>query len=303
MSHTLELLQENVNILRHASYIEKETRGYSQDEKYIVHSLNEKYLLRVGALNDYEKKKAEFQILKKLQSINVKCPEPIEFGKHTESGICYNIYSFIDGRDGKEVLHELTSKEQYKFGAEAGAQLSRMHSLKAPLTLESWYERAMAKHYRYLEAYKTCDIHIKSDNKIIDFIEKNKSLLKERPNYFQHDDFHLGNIIVHNNKYAGAIDFESIDWGDPIHDFVKVALFQRELSVSFSIGQIKGYFIEGVPEKFWILYSIYNAMVIFSSVVWTLRFSPDQLEEMMERIHNILEDHKDFEKLKPSWFD
>ncbi|MCZ3365579.1 MULTISPECIES: aminoglycoside phosphotransferase family protein [Methanobacterium] len=42
------------------------------------------------------------------------------------------------------------------------------------------------------------------------------SLTKERPNIFQHDDFHAGNIIINNNKeLTGIIDFNRYDWGDP----------------------------------------------------------------------------------------
>ncbi|MGM0835716.1 MAG: aminoglycoside phosphotransferase family protein [Bacillota bacterium] len=167
----------------------------------------------------------------------------------------------------------------------------------------SLWGRAMEKHNRYLDAYKSCGTKIKNDDKIINFIEENKHLLKKRPNQFQHDDFHLGNIIVKNNKYAGVIAFDNFDWGDPLHDFVKVALFQRELSVPFSIGQIKGYFNNDVPEDFWMLYSIYAAMVIFSSVVWSLRFVPDQINEMIERLHNILEDHKEFELIMPNRYE
>lgn len=63
-----------------------------------------------------------------------------------------------------------------------------------------------------------------------------------RPNRFQHDDFHPSNILVQSNSYAGTIDFNRYDWGDPFHDFFKIAYFSREISIPFSIGQIDGYF-------------------------------------------------------------
>lgn len=303
MKNVLQILQDKVAFLQNVIRIEKLDKGYSPDEKYIVYFDDKKYLLRIGDINGYEKKKTEFQILKRMRKYNIQSPQPIDIGPLYELNSCYIIYSYIDGVDVKDVLHNLTEKEQYKIGTEAGRQLSCMHLLEASPTLKSWYERAMAKHYRYLEAYKSCGIKIENDDKILDFIEKNKHLLKERPNQFQHDDFHLENIIVNNKKYAGVIDFNNFDFGDPLHDFVKVALFQRELSVPFSIGQIEGYFNEKVPEAFWMLYSIYTAMVVFSSVVWSLRFAPDQLDEMIDRIYNILEDHKCFELLKPVWFE
>lgn len=106
-----------------------------------------------------------------------------------------------------------------------------------------------------------------------------------------------------NKQYVGVIDFDNFDWGDPFHDFVKVALFQREMSIPFSIGQIKGYFNGEIPMEFWRLYSIYAGMVVFSSVVWSLRFSPGQLNEMISRLYILLEDHQYFDILMPKWFE
>lgn len=73
-------------------------------------------------------------------------------------------------------------------------------------------------------------IKIDNDDKVINYIESNAHYLKDRPNQFQHDDFHLENIILKDKKYAGVIDFNNYDWGDPFHDFVKVSLFSRETS-------------------------------------------------------------------------
>ncbi|MCM3736796.1 aminoglycoside phosphotransferase family protein [Bacillus cytotoxicus] len=303
MENIPQILQEKIGFLQCANRIEKISKGYSPDEKYVVYSDDEKFLLRIGDLEGYERKKNEFQILQRMQGYDVKSPEPIEIGIIDELNSCYTIYSFIEGVDAKEALTVLTDQEQYKIGIEAGEQLSRMYLLEAPVHIKSWYEQAMQKHYRYLDAYKESGIKIENDQKVINFIEKNKYLLKERPNRFQHDDFHLQNIIVNNNRYAGVIDFNNFDWGDPIHDFVKIALFQRNESIPFSIGQIQGYFNYNVPEDFWMLYSIYAGMVIFSSVMWSLRFAPHQLDEMIGRLHNILEDHKGFEVVKPLWYE
>ncbi len=302
MNAIIQVLQDRVNLLQNNTKIEELPKGYSPDKKYVVYVDNKKLLLRVGDIESYNKKKTEFQILRDMQSLRVQSPLPIDIGVIEEFNSCYNIFSFIDGIDAKDIIRTLSEEEQYNIGMEAGKQLSRMHLYEASSTINNWYERAMRKHYRYLNAYKDCGIKIKNDEKIIDFIENNKQYIKKRPNRLQHDDFHLGNIIVKDNKFAGVIDFNNFDWGDPIHDFVKVALFQREISIPFSIGQIMGYFDKKVPEDFWMLYSIYAGMVIFSSVVWALRFVPEEIEEMIDRLYVLLEDHKNFETLKPAWY-
>lgn len=303
MDDIIITLQDRVKFLQNATKIEKLSKGYSPDKKYVVYVDDNKFLLRVYEMVGHEKKKAEFQILNKMKQFNVQSSQPIDIGIIEALNAGYNIYSYIDGIDAKEAIHTLNEEEQYKIGMEAGIQLSRMHLYEAPSTVKTWYDRAMDKHYRYLNAYKSCGIKIKNDEKIIDFIEKNKHHVKNRSNHFQHDDYHLENIIVKDKQYAGVIDFNNFDWGDPLHDFVKVALFQRELSVPFSIGQIEGYFDNNVPDDFWLHYSIYVGMVIFSSVVWSLRFAPEQLDEMITRLYIVLEDHKDFEILKPTWYE
>ncbi|TKH01891.1 aminoglycoside phosphotransferase family protein [Peribacillus simplex] len=302
MDDIIKTLQYRVKFLQNATKIEKLSKGYSPDKKYVVYVDDNKFLLRVYDMLGYEKKKTEFQILNKMKQFNVQSSQPIDIGIIEALNAGYNIYSYIDGIDAKEAIHTLKVEEQYKIGMEAGIQLSRMHLYEAPSTVKNWYDRAMDKHYRYLNAYKSCGIKIKNDEKIIDFIEKNKHHVKNRSNHFQHDDFHLENIILKDKQYVGVIDFNNFDWGDPYHDFVKVALFQRELSVPFSIGQIEGYFGGSVPEDFWMLYSIYTGMVIFSSVVWSLRFAPDYLDAMITRLYVVLEDHKNFELLKPTWY-
>ena len=44
-------------------------------------------------------------------------------------------------------------------------------------------------------------------------------------------------------------------------------------------------------------------MTVFSSVVWCLRAAPHMLDDTLERLTIVLEDHKDFELSKPIWFD
>lgn len=263
----------------------------------------EKYLLRTASIDKFNRKKSEFEIYFEMLKLRVNAPRPIEVGKIEDLGICYYLLSYIEGEDARDVLPQLTRHQQYQIGLEAGKDQASMNTLKAPSCVAPWYERIMKKHKLYLEAYKTCKVKIKNDAKIVDFIEKNVKYIKERPNQFQHDDFHVGNIIVNNEKYAGVIDFDRCDWGDPYFEFLKVAVFSKEVSIPFSIGQLNGYFEKEIPKDFWLVYSIYTAMTIFSSVVWAQKVTPEKLDEMVERLYKVLEDHKDFDQIVPSWYE
>jgi len=295
--------QSNIQIVKDAANIEEISKGFSPDKKYIItNANNEKYLFRTGDIKEYERKKIEFQILNEMVKRNVQAQRPIEIGILEEEGVCYSIFSYLEGEDAKKLLPTYSPKEQYDIGIEAGKDLAKMHTYEAPNNILPWYERAMKKHSKYVEAYKTCGINIKNDDKIIKFIEENEIYLKSRPNRFQHDDFHLENIIVRDGKYVGVVDFNGYDWGDPIHDFVKIALFARDISIPYSIGQIEGYFNGRIPEEFWNLYAVYVGMTVFSSVVWTLLAAPHMLDDMLERLTIVLEDHNNFELSKPIWF-
>ncbi|MBL8028376.1 MAG: phosphotransferase, partial [Fibrobacteres bacterium] len=126
--------------------------------------------------------------------------------------------------------------------------------------------------------------------------------LEEVESIFQHDDFHAGNIIMKDGKYVGVIDFNRMDWGDYVQDFVKMGWFSRSVNKSFAVGQLKGYFTDGIPEEFWNRYSLYMAVSIISTIAWHKKFFPHLMNEIIPIIHMVLDDHENFNFLKPNWF-
>lgn len=299
----IEQLREKIPSLQASTKIVVIHKGFSNDVKYVVHfEHGKKYLLRTATIDQYPRKKEEFEILCKLGSHDVQTPNPIDIGAIPDLGLCYYILSYIEGEDARDFLPSYSSSVQYEIGFNAGKDLKKINSIQAPASIGPWYERKMIKFKNYFEAYRTCGITFSGDNKVIEFIEKNERALMNRPNHFLHDDFHVGNLIVNDGKYAGVIDFNRFDWGDPYFEFHKVGLFSKEVSIPFSIGQIRGYFINEIPNHFWQLYSVYLGMEFFSAVVWTNKVAPEKLAEMLERLEHILEDHKGFELTKPIWF-
>ncbi len=299
----IEKIRKRIPLLQDCVKIEVITKGFSSDVKYIVHNSNEeKYLLRTANMTQFSRKKEEYAILAELYKEKVNSPKPIEIGRLTDLEICYYLLSYIEGEDARDLLPLHNHEVQFEIGRKAGEDLRKINCIHAPSTIAPWYERKVNKYRDYLETYKICGIEIKGDQKVVEFIERNINALKNRPNRFLHDDFHVGNLIVHDAKYAGVIDFNRFDWGDPYLEFLKIGLFSREISVPFSNGQIHGYFKNNIPDNFWQLYSLYLAMELFSAVVWTQKVVPEKLVEMLERIEMILEDHKGFKLYTPTWY-
>lgn len=296
-------LMQHIPLLKKAISIDQIDKGYSRDEKWVVTmSSGEKYVLRFTDQDQYDKTKTQFELLSQLRRHGVQCAKPVKMGVLDETQQVYYILSFVEGQEAKEIMSQLTEEQQYAIGVSAGQDLRNMHTYPAPSHIEPWEERVVKKHHRYLAAYRESGISIEGDEKVAQFIAQHIDKVKGRPNQFQHDDFHLGNIIIKNNNYAGVIDFNNFDWGDPIHDFYKVALFSRETSEAFAAGQINGYFDGEIPADFWQLYSVYVAMSIFSSIMWVIKFDPGQMDEMIERLENVLKDHDYFRQIEPHWY-
>ncbi|MFA1820180.1 aminoglycoside phosphotransferase family protein [Virgibacillus oceani] len=277
-------------------------KGFSSDEKYLIHMNDKRLLLRMFKPDDLKQKKQEYCIQEKMRDLHINCSRPVSVGEVGDCG--YMLTTYIDGIDAEEEINKYTEKNQFDIGFTAGKELKKMHQLAAPNHVTSWYSRKVKKHKNYIDAYLESGVKVKNDQKIMEYIEKNIHLMKQRPNLFQHDDFHLGNIIVKDKKFAGVIDFNRYDWGDPYHEFLKIGIFSREISIPFSIGQIRGYFNHEEPNKyFWRLYSLYLAMCVFSTVVWSLKFDPDNINDMLDRMYLFLDDHDYFSQVQPRWYE
>ncbi len=64
-------------------------KGYSSDEKYLLHMQDEcnKLLIRMFNLEELELKKAEYSILERMQDFNITCSQPIAIGEIGNRGI------------------------------------------------------------------------------------------------------------------------------------------------------------------------------------------------------------------------
>ncbi|WP_077622526.1 aminoglycoside phosphotransferase family protein [Sediminibacillus massiliensis] len=296
-------LIKQIPLISNCKKVTEIKKGFSSDEKYLIHmhDCNDNLLLQMFNLEELELKKVEYSILKRMQDYQVACSKPISLGEVGSRG--YMITSYIEGKDAEDEISKYSDQEQFNIGFKAGRELRKMHQLAAPDHIPSWYSRKLEKHRKYINAYLKCEIKVENDQKIMCFIDQNIHLMKQRPNLFQHDDFHLANIIVNNKKFAGVIDFNRFDWGDPFHEFLKIGIFSRGVSIPFSIGQIRGYFNNQEPdEAFWRLYSLYMAMCVFSTVVWTLNTIPDNMNKMLDKVYMYLEDHDYFNRIKPDWY-
>lgn len=190
------------------NFVTKEpiNKGWSSDKKYCVTDENgTRYLLRVSDIAQHDTKQSEFNMMKQVASFGVPMCQPIEFGT-CEDGV-YSIQSWIDGEDAEQVMSGYSDTEQYVYGLEAGRILRKIHSIPAPATQEDWEIRFNRKMDYKIKKYVECPIKYENGQAFIDYINENRHLLKNRPQVYQHGDYHIGNMMIDRGGQLHVIDF------------------------------------------------------------------------------------------------
>ncbi|MEE4355277.1 MAG: aminoglycoside phosphotransferase family protein [Desulfococcaceae bacterium] len=300
MKYYNEIEKQLVSRLGTIQEISKIQKGFSDDEKFVIKTAFDTYLLRISSAKTFSRKKEEFKIMKKLFAKGVNCNKPIDIFTGKEDNKIYNLFSFLPGNDAEKNISKLAESTQFEIGFYAGQDLKTINSLEN--STSSWKKRKLAKHEFYLAHYLKNEYSFENDDKLIKFIESNCDRIKSAPDRFQHDDFHLGNIIINDSKYSGILDFNRYDRGDPLHEFVKLEWFTWPVSKEFARGEIKGYFgNEKVSEDICLIISVYIAMSIFSTIVWTLQFHPKTMPFIENRMKSILDNYEYFDRIRPEW--
>ena len=112
-------------------------KGWSEDKKYcLTDEQGKKFLLRVSPIEQYDRKKSEYELMSQVATLGVPMCKPLEFGTSDEG--VYSIQTWIDGVDVEENVHNLTCEEQYSYGFEAGRILKEIHKIPAPKGIEDW---------------------------------------------------------------------------------------------------------------------------------------------------------------------
>ncbi|QHE50779.1 phosphotransferase [Pontibacillus sp. HMF3514] len=290
--------------IKEALYVEK---GFSQDDKWVLETdEGPRLFIKVCDEKVADHKEEEFRYMRHFYDKGIPLPEPKQFERLSHHNKCVQVFGYVSGQDAEVALPLLPEATQYEVGVQAGEVLRDIHKLHKEKPSETWEEYRWAKYQRYnnaLEEMKDDIPHTFSMDPVISFVQEHKHLLKNRPVVFMHDDYHPGNMMVGDGQFNAVIDFDRFEWGDPYHDFYKMALFTRNVSIPFAIGQLHGYFDGEPPMKFWQHYALYVAMIFHSDIVWSIRIGGKQPEQSHKRLTQMLKDHEGFTRYIPTWYD
>lgn len=288
----------NYKIFRKIKPIHK---GWSDDKKYYVETKDgERLLLRISDISSYEKKQQEFDIMKKIAAIGIKMSLPIAFGVCENEKSVYQLLSWCDGQEAKEVLYHLNDAEQYAFGQKAAIVLKQMETIDyKPVSME-WSKIYQVRLKRYIELYRKYGYTFEGDELIISYLQTQRYCIGERPTALMHEDFQTDNMVISPDGELYIIDFQMCGVADP-YLVMTGAGVSAMYSIPFAMGQIDGYFGKSVPEDFWGKYNYY----MIAEMLYAFTVGANMEREREETLH-MFDD--EVEKIKhngshiPAWY-
>lgn len=138
--------------------IEPLNKGWSSDKKYYIETADgRRLLLRVSDVSEHDRKRAEFEKLKRLMESGIPASRPVDFGVFDNGKSVYQLQTWIDGEDAEVVLPRLTETEQYVLGLKAGELLRKIHTIPAQDGIADWSERYFSVIDERVNAYRSED--------------------------------------------------------------------------------------------------------------------------------------------------
>ncbi len=276
--------------------------GWSDDLKYYVENKNGiPFLLRISNGSDLAENRLEDQALKILSTQPLRVSKLLELGECNANKNTYRIFSWIEGEEFLKSIHDYSKEEQYQYGLDSGRLLRAIHKIKSPPGRMAWGEYYNKKIDQKVASFKNCGVSVNKANLVLDYIKNNRSLLDDRPQTFQHGDYHLGNMLITPQQELAVIDFNRLDFGDPWQEFNRM-VWSASKSPWFASGQINGYFKQEVPSDFFQLLALYICVNQIGAIPWAIPYGPAQVKIMVDQMEEVLGWYEDFQRIVPRWY-
>ena len=276
-------------------------KGWSGDQKYCAITADgHKYLLRISTIERLERKRREYEKMGEVAQLGISMCMPVEFGTCNEG--TYSIQSWIDGVDAEETIMAMDADTQYRYGWDAGQILAKIHTIPAPSDAPSWETRFNAKIDRKIAMYESCELKYESGgDAFLDYLSYNRQLLKDRPQSYQHGDYHIGNMMIDKDGVLTIIDFDRDDFGEPWEEFNRI-VWCAQAAPAFASGMVDGYFDGEIPMAFWRLLALYICSNTLSSLPWAIPFGEEEIKVMRKQAAQVLEWYDGMKNVVPTWY-
>ena len=275
-------------------------KGWSGDQKYCaVTADGTKYLLRITAPERAHRFHLGYLRMQEAAALGIPMCLPVEFGESPEG--TYTIHSWVEGVDAEGYIPTLLVKKQYTYGLDAGSILKKLHTLPAPANVSPWAERFNAKIDRKIRMYDECPLKYENGHLFLSFLADNRHLLSDRPQTYQHGDYHIGNMMINEDGVLTIIDFDRDDFGDPWEEFNRI-VWCAQVAPAFASGMVDGYFNSDIPLDFWKLLALYICSNTLSSLPWAIPFGDKEIQVMRQQAAQVLQWYDGMQQVVPAWY-
>lgn len=275
-------------------------KGWSGDLKFQTAGPDgEKLLLRLSPGAQVEQKRREFEMMRACEAVGVVLCSPRAFS--VENGCAYSLQKWIEGQDAERAIPTMSEARQYAYGLEAGRMLKKIHSIPAPAGQMDWETRFNRKIDRKIALYEACSLKFDGAQRMIEYLNAHRGLLKGRPQCFQHGDYHVGNMMIDKGGRLVVIDFNRYDFGDPWEEFNRI-VWCAQASPMFASGLVNGYFEGRPPMMFWRLLLLYISSNTLSSLPWAIPFGQKEIDTMVRQARMIMEWYENMKRVVPRWY-
>lgn len=275
-------------------------KGWSGDKKYHIFTDDGRnYLLRISPIGREERRRAEFRRMEQVAALGIPMCDPIECGVCGEG--VYQILRWIDGEDAESLMPALPLEQQYAYGRDAGRILAKLHTLPPAPGIPEWEEKFNARIDRKIAMYEACPLKYQGGEAFLRHLAENRHLLKDRPQTYQHGDYHIGNMMVDQDGVLTIIDFDRDDSGDPFEEFNRI-VWCVQAAPAFASGMVEGYFGGPVPEVFWRLLALYICSNTLSSLPWAVSFGEKEIAVMQNQAAQVLQWFDNMTRVVPRWY-
>jgi aminoglycoside phosphotransferase (APT) family kinase protein len=272
--------------------------GWSFDEKFKAMSEEESiaHFIRICDDEHLMSQQYRFNVMTKLYEMGCLMQKPISF-EHLEHKIIQT-FEWLEGETLEKVLPYLEQNEQYEYGLQAGRLLKTIHSIpsKSKMDVLSYYQKRVKSK---LASYDACEFKLDHEEEFRSMLEEGWETLGSITTTFQHGDYHIENMVLHQSK-VHIIDFNRSDEGDPWQEFDRIA-FSARVSPMFAKGQVHGYFDFEPSIEFYKRLRFYLAINSFSSIPWALvNYGESEVKHMKTIANEIIAWYQE-DRLIPSW--
>ncbi|MDO4587859.1 MAG: phosphotransferase [Planctomycetia bacterium] len=258
-------------------------------------------MLRISDRSEYEEKKREFDIIKRMSATGIRMSLPVDFGICNDGKSVYQLLTWVEGEEAKELLPSLSEKEQYDFGWEAGQMMLKMQTAESYPPSSDWAKIYGERVSKYLEAYQACGEKILGEERLYAVLEQRSSCLENRPMCLLHADFQSDNMVISPENELYAIDFQGSGLVDPWYALTGV-MVTAEVSPSFATGQLHSYFGGSVPNDFWERNAYYVVAESMNAFAVAVTLGQQEVDESHAMIKTMFDWFDHFNRFIPSWY-